>query len=311
MSFNHTTVLLDEAVDGLNIKPDGIYVDATLGGGGHTKLIASQLTSGKVFSFDQDEVSIKHNQEQFASNDSVVVIHDNFVNAKEQLLAHGVEKIDGIIFDLGVSSVQIDDAKRGFSYMHDARLDMRMNQEQDLDAWQVVNTYDEAKLCEIFQVFGEEKFAKQIAKQIVTSRNEHPIDTTLELVEIIKQAIPKKFYYQLKSHPAKKVFQALRIYVNQELSVFSQCLEKIYPLLNIGGRISVITFHSLEDKICKYFFKQQCEVDPKIAQLPIIPEEYQPQARLVNNKPILPSKDEIEANSRAKSAKLRILEKIR
>lgn len=309
--FNHTSVLLHESVEGLKIKPNGIYVDATMGGGGHSQLILSHLTTGRLIGFDQDEVAIKHNQEKFSDDERVTIIKSNFKDLKHQLSHIGINRIDGIIYDLGVSSMQIDESERGFSYMHEAKLDMRMDQSQSLNAYEVVNNLDERELATIFHEYGEEKFSKQIAKEIVTRRSKTPITTTLELVEIIKQAIPKKFFYKLTSHPAKKVFQALRIYVNQELNVFKVSVDDAFELLNVGGRISVITFHSLEDRICKTTFKTLSSLDPSLKDLPIVPDDLAPRAKLITNKPILPSDEELEANSRARSAKLRVIEKIK
>ncbi len=309
--FNHTSVLLHESVEALNIKPDGIYVDATMGGGGHSSLILEFLTTGRLIGFDQDEVAIKHNQEKFRNDDRVTIIKSNFKNLKSELDKIGITKIDGIIYDLGVSSMQIDESERGFSYMLDAQLDMRMDQSQALSAYDVVNTMSEKDLTKIFKDYGEEKFSKQIASAIVDKRTQAPITTTLELVEVIKGAIPKKFFYKLTSHPAKKVFQALRIYVNQELNVFKISVDDAFKLLNVGGRISVITFHSLEDRICKTTFKELSSVDPSLKDLPVIPQDLQAKGKVITNKPILPSKEELENNSRARSAKLRVIEKIK
>ena len=309
--FNHTSVLLHESVEALNIKPDGIYVDATMGGGGHSSLILESLTTGRLIGFDQDEVAIKHNQERFRNDDRVTIIKSNFKNLKSELDKIGITKIDGIIYDLGVSSMQIDESERGFSYMLDAKLDMRMDQSQALNAYDVVNTMSEEDLTKIFKDYGEEKLSKQIASAIVNKRNQAPITTTLELVEVIKGAIPKKFFYKLTSHPAKKVFQALRIYVNQELNVFKISVDDAFELLNVDGRISVITFHSLEDRICKTTFKELSSVDPSLKDLPVIPKDLQAKGKVITNKPILPSKEELEHNSRARSAKLRVIEKIK
>ena len=309
--FNHTSVLLHESVEALNIKPDGIYVDATMGGGGHSSLILESLTTGRLIGFDQDEVAIKHNQEKFGNDDRVTIIKSNFKNLKSELDKIGITKIDGIIYDLGVSSMQIDESERGFSYMLDAKLDMRMDQSQALNAYDVVNTMSEKDLTKIFKDYGEEKFSKQIASAIVNKRTQAPITTTLELVEVIKGAIPKKFFYKLTSHPAKKVFQALRIYVNQELNVFKISVDDAFELLNVDGRISVITFHSLEDRICKTTFKELSSVDPSLKDLPVIPQDLQAKGKVITNKPILPSKEELEHNSRARSAKLRVIEKIK
>ena len=309
--FNHTSVLLHESVEALNIKPDGIYVDATMGGGGHSSLILESLTTGRLIGFDQDEVAIKHNQEKFENDDRVTIIKSNFKNLKSELDKIGITKIDGIIYDLGVSSMQIDESERGFSYMLDAQLDMRMDQSQALNAYDVVNTMSEKDLTKIFKDYGEEKFSKQIASAIVNKRTQAPITTTLELVEVIKGAIPKKFFYKLTSHPAKKVFQALRIYVNQELNVFKISVDDAFELLNVDGRISVITFHSLEDRICKTTFKELSSVDPSLKDLPVIPQDLQAKGKVITNKPILPSKEELEHNSRARSAKLRVIERIK
>ena len=309
--FNHTSVLLHESVEALNIKPDGIYVDATMGGGGHSSLILESLTTGRLIGFDQDEVAIKHNQEKFGNDDRVTIIKSNFKNLKSELDKIGITKIDGIIYDLGVSSMQIDESERGFSYMLDAKLDMRMDQSQALNAYDVVNTMSEKDLTKIFKDYGEEKFSKQIASAIVNKRTQAPITTTLELVEVIKGAIPKKFFYKLTSHPAKKVFQALRIYVNQELNVFKISVDDAFELLNVDGRISVITFHSLEDRICKTTFKELSSFDPSLKDLPVIPQDLQAKGKVITNKPILPSKEELEYNSRARSAKLRVIEKIK
>lgn len=309
--FNHTSVLLHESVEALNIKPDGIYVDATMGGGGHSSLILESLTTGRLIGFDQDEVAIKHNQEKFKDDNRVTIIKSNFENLKSELAKIGINKIDGIIYDLGVSSMQIDESERGFSYMLDAKLDMRMDQSQALNAYDVVNTMSEKDLATIFKDYGEEKFSKQIASAIVKKRTQAPITTTLELVEVIKGAIPKKFFYKLTSHPAKKVFQALRIYVNRELNVFKISVDDAFELLNKDGIISVITFHSLEDRICKTTFKELSSVDPSLKDLPVIPEELQAKGKVITNKPILPSKEELEHNSRSRSAKLRVIQKIK
>ncbi len=310
MEFNHTTVLLEESVKGLNIKPNKIYVDATLGGAGHSSLIQEQLEDGHLYCFDQDIWAIDNAKEKFKNTDNVTIIQSNFMNLKAELKKHNIDKIDGILFDLGVSSMQLDQEDRGFSYIHDGPLDMRMNQEASLDAKQVVNEYSFHDLMHIFNKFGEEKFSKQIARAIETKRAEKEITTTKELTDIILDAIPKKAFYNAKSHPAKRVFQALRIEVNKELDVFEETLKSAFAMLNPGGRISVITFHSLEDRICKYYFKEWSEIDPEIKKLPMIPEGYHPKAKLVNRKPILPSAEECEYNSRSRSAKLRILERI-
>ena len=311
MSFNHTSVLLEECIDGLNIKSDGIYVDATMGGGGHSQLIASRLVDGTLVGFDQDPVAIKHNQEKFHDCDCVKIVNANFSELKISLADLGIDAIDGILYDLGMSSMQIDEHERGFSYIHDAHLDMRMNPDNPIDAYSIVNTYSVDELSHIFTKYGEEKFSKRIAQRIVEQRQVSPITTTLELVAVIEQSLPKKVYYQLKSHPAKKVFQALRICVNKELEVLQSSLAQAWELLKPGGRMCVISFHSLEDKIVKQFFKQQSSVDEEIKHLPVIPEELLPTGKIITNKPILPTNEEQANNTRSHSAKLRIIEKIK
>lgn len=311
MSFNHTSVLLEECIDGLNIKSDGVYVDATMGGGGHSQLIASRLVDGTLVGFDQDPVAIKHNQEKFHDRDCVKIVNANFSELKISLANLGIDAIDGILYDLGMSSMQIDEHERGFSYIHDARLDMRMNPDNPIDAYSIVNTYSVDELSHIFTKYGEEKFSKRIAQRIVEQRQVSPITTTLELVAVIEQSLPKKVYYQLKSHPAKKVFQALRISVNKELEVLQSSLAQAWELLKPGGRMCVISFHSLEDKIVKQFFKQQSSVGEEIKHLPVIPEELLPAGKIITNKPILPTNEEQANNTRSHSAKLRIIQKIK
>lgn len=311
MSFNHTSVLLEECIEGLNIKSDGIYVDATMGGGGHSQLIANHLVDGTLVGFDQDPVAIKHNQERFHDCDCVKIVNANFSELKISLANLGINAIDGILYDLGMSSMQIDEHERGFSYIHDARLDMRMNPDNPIDAYSIVNTYSVDELAHIFTKYGEEKFSKRIAQRIVEQRQVSPITTTLELVAVIEQSLPKKVYYQLKAHPAKKVFQALRICVNKELEVLQSSLAQAWELLKPGGRMCVISFHSLEDKIVKQFFKQQSSVDEDIKHLPVIPEELLPSGKIITNKPILPTNEEQANNTRSHSAKLRVIEKIK
>lgn len=311
MSFNHTSVLLEECIDGLNIKSDGIYVDATMGGGGHSQIIANHLVDGTLVGFDQDPVAIKHNQERFHDRGCVKIVNANFSELKISLANLGIDAIDGILYDLGMSSMQIDEHERGFSYIHDARLDMRMNPDNPIDAYSIVNTYSVDELAHIFTKCGEEKFSKRIAQRIVEQRQVSPITTTLELVAVIEQSLPKKVYYQLKSHPAKKVFQALRICVNKELEVLQSSLAQAWELLKPGGRMCVISFHSLEDKIVKQFFKQQSSVDEEIKHLPVIPKDLLPAGKIITNKPILPTNEEQANNTRSHSAKLRIIEKIK
>lgn len=303
--MEHVSVLLKEAVDGLNVREGLTYVDATLGYGGHSSEIQKRLKRGFLFAFDQDSKAIDHSKELFKDCENVTLIHSNFVNMKDVLLSYGVEKVDGIIFDLGLSSPQIDDASRGFSFMKDAELDMRMNRDSLFSAKEVVNDYDLAALIDIFFKYGEERYSKDIAKAIIRNR---PINTTLELVEVIKSSVPVKYY--LTHHPERQIFQAIRIEVNDELKVLEKVLPEAIELLNPGGRISVITFHSLEDRITKQIFNKYSKVDDLVKGLPEIPEEFKPKIKLINKKPILPSEEEINKNSRSKSAKLRIIERI-
>jgi 16S rRNA (cytosine1402-N4)-methyltransferase len=308
--FKHTTVLLDEAVDGLNIKPDGIYVDCTLGGAGHSELILSKLSEeGKLYAFDQDEIAIANAKEKLSKyGNRLTIIKSNFINLVEELEKHDVLKVDGVLYDLGVSSPQLDTPERGFSYHHDASLDMRMDKDAELSAYDVVNTWTYEKLVRIFFQYGEEKFSKQIARKIEAERIKAPIETTGQLVEIIKEAIPAPARRK-GGHPAKRIFQAIRIAVNDELGVFENSLQQAISILNPGGRISVITFHSLEDRICKAMFKKESATPDLPPGLPVIPDEYKPALKLITRKPILPSETELEYNNRARSAKLRIAEK--
>jgi 16S rRNA (cytosine1402-N4)-methyltransferase len=309
--FQHTTVLLNEAVDGLVIKKDGIYVDCTLGGAGHSSYIASQLSgSGKLYAFDQDEVAIENAKEKLSEyGDKVILIKSNFLHIVDELEKRGVTEVDGILFDLGVSSPQLDTPERGFSYHHDAPLDMRMDKDAKLSAYDVVNTWPYEQLVRIFFQYGEEKFSKQIARKIEAAREKQPIKTTGELVELIKEGIPAPAR-RTGGHPAKRVFQAIRIAVNDELKVFEEAVIDSIGILKKGGRISVITFHSLEDRICKVAFKKLSEGPQLPHGLPVIPDEYKPKLKLVTRKPILPSEQELEENKRARSAKLRIAEKL-
>lgn len=311
--FNHVTVLLNEAIDNLNVKPDGVYVDATLGGGGHSQLLASRLTTGKLWSFDQDITAINYNTEHLAAElaaGKVAFIQNNFRNLKAALAEVGVTEIDGIVYDLGVSSPQFDDGQRGFSYNYDAPLDMRMDQSQELNARTVVNEWDFHDLLRILSRYGEEKFAKQIARAIERQRAIKPIETTFELVEVIKSAIPAAAR-RTGGHPAKRSFQAIRIAVNDELGVVEESLAQALDMLKVGGRISVITFHSLEDRLVKTMFKEKTALPEIPAGLPIIPDEMQPDFKLVSRKPILPSEEEMAENHRAHSAKLRVIERLR
>lgn len=310
--FHHITVLLHETIDQLDVQPDGIYVDATLGGAGHSEYLLSKLgDKGRLYAFDQDQTAIDNAKKRLApyiERGMVTFIKDNFRNLKTRLNEVGVEKIDGICYDLGVSSPQLDERERGFSYKQDAPLDMRMNQEAALTAYQVVNQYPYNDLVRIFFKYGEDKFSKQIARKIERAREIKPIETTTELAEIIKSAKPAK-ELKKKGHPAKQIFQAIRIEVNDELGAADESIQQAIDLLAVGGRISVITFHSLEDRLTKQLFKEASTVDvPK--GLPFIPDDLQPKLELVSRKPILPSKEELEANNRAHSAKLRVARKV-
>jgi 16S rRNA (cytosine1402-N4)-methyltransferase len=308
--FEHTTVLLHEAVDGLNIQPDGIYVDCTLGGAGHSQLILSKLSDkGKLYAFDQDDTAIAHAKVLLAEyGNKVTLIKSNFTHLKEELNKLGVDRVDGVLYDLGVSSPQLDTPERGFSYHHDAPLDMRMDKQSSVSAYDVINSWRYEDLVRIFFQYGEEKFSKQIARRIETLREQKPIESTGELVELIKDVIPAPAR-RTGGHPAKRIFQAIRIAVNDELGVFESSLKIAMELLNPGGRISVITFHSLEDRICKVALKKESSLPELPPGLPIIPDEYQPKMKLITRKPILPSEEELEHNNRARSAKLRIAEK--
>lgn len=309
--FQHKTVLLDEAVDGLNIQQNGIYVDCTLGGAGHSYEIASRLSNqGRLIAFDQDDHALRFAKEKLAPyQDRVTFIKSNFRYLKEKLYELGITKVDGILFDLGVSSPQLDTPERGFSYHHDAPLDMRMDQEQTLTAFHVVNEWSYEELVKIFFQYGEEKFSKQIARKMEAVRENTPIKTTGQLVDIIKEAIPAPARRK-GGHPAKRIFQAIRIAVNDELRVFEEAIEQAIDLLNPKGRVCVITFHSLEDRICKVAFKNAAEAPNLPPNLPIIPDEYKPKVRIVTRKPIVPSEQELMQNNRARSAKLRIAEKL-
>jgi len=308
--FQHTTVLLKETVDGLNIKPDGIYVDCTLGGAGHSEYLLSQLSDkGRLYAFDQDETAIRNAKEKLEIyGERIALVPNNFKYLKEELNARGIEKVDGILYDLGVSSPQLDTPERGFSYNHDAPLDMRMDQSAAISAYDVVNTWSFHDLLRIFFQYGEEKFSKQIARKIEAAREIKPIETTFELVELIKDGIPAPARRK-GGHPAKRVFQAIRIAVNDELGVFEDSLEQAISLLDKEGRISVITFHSLEDRICKTVFKKASSMPDLPPGLPVIPDEFKPTMKIITRKPILPSEEELEGNNRSRSAKLRIAEK--
>lgn len=310
MDFNHVTVLLKETVDGLNIRPDGIYVDGTLGGGGHAELICSQLTTGRLIGVDQDEYALKAATERLLKYQSVFTpYHDNFSNIKNVLRDLGIKAIDGLLLDLGVSSHQLDTAERGFSYMNEGYLDMRMDRTNDFSAFNVVNEYDDKALMRILREYGEEKFAGRIARGIVKAREDRKIETTAELVEIIRKAMPGGGKLEAQ-HPAKRTFQAIRIEVNNELGIISDTLKDTAALLNPKGRMSIITFHSLEDRIVKNTFRDLstgCICPP---EMPICVCNNKPITKLITKKPMEPSPEELELNPRARSAKLRIAEKI-
>lgn len=307
--FHHISVLLRETVDQLNIKEDGVYVDCTLGGAGHSQYLLSQLSDqGRLIAIDQDTTAIEHAKEKLRDDlHKVTFVHNNFRNLNQILDDLGIDKVDGILYDLGVSSPQLDVPERGFSYHHDAKLDMRMDQTQALSAYEVVNEWAYEDLVKIFFRYGEEKFSKQIARKIEARREVKPITTTLELVEYIKEGIPAKARRK-GGHPAKRVFQAIRIAVNDELAAFEDSLEQAIERVKVEGRISVITFHSLEDRLCKQMF-QEYEKGPDVPRgLPVLPEAYTPKLKRVNRKPIVASDSDLEDNNRARSAKLRVAE---
>ena len=299
----HKSVLLNECIKYLNLKDDSIIVDATLGYAGHSSNILKNIPNGYLYAFDQDEEAIKNSSEKLKKiSNNYEIISSNFVEMKKELEKRKITKVDGILFDLGVSSPQLDEKERGFSFHEDARLDMRMNQKQKLSAYEVVNEYQLEDLIRIFREYGEEKYATSIAKRIVDVRKSKKIETTLELVDIIKSSVPEK-------HPARKVFQAIRIEVNKELDVFSSALNQALELLKVNGRICVITFHSLEDKICKERFKKVSDIKSELKKMPVIPDSYLPQFKII--KTVLPTKEEIENNPRARSAKLRVIERVK
>ncbi|TBL78147.1 16S rRNA (cytosine(1402)-N(4))-methyltransferase RsmH [Paenibacillus thalictri] len=315
--FHHITVLLEQSVQGLHMKPDGVYVDCTLGGAGHSSLIASQLNeSGLLIAFDQDDAALANAQIKLAPyRDRVKLVRSNFRHLEEELYSipeavkDGKPQVDGILFDLGVSSPQLDEADRGFSYNHDAELDMRMDRNADLTAKEIVNEWEEAKIAKILFEYGEEKFSRKIAARIVKAREEGPIETTGQLVELIKEGIPAAAR-RSGPHPAKRSFQALRIAVNDELGAFEEALEQGIRCLAPGGRIAVITFHSLEDRICKTTFAKYVERCTCPPDFPICVCEKKGILKLVNRKPIEATELELEANPRARSAKLRVAEKL-
>ena len=305
----HYSVLLNECIEGLNIKENGKYVDATVGYAGHSKNILAKIKKGHLFAFDEDEEAVKYSKKELSSiGDNFTIFRENFVNMPKVLKDSVIEKVDGILFDLGFSSPQIDDASRGFSFMLDAPLDMRMDNQNNLTAQKIVNTYSKEELIKIFYEYGEEKLSKVIAEKIILERKSKKINTTLELVDIILSAVGANYFY--KNHPERKIFQALRIEVNNELKVLEEVLPQAIDMLSSGGRMCVITFHSLEDKIVKKIFKKYSEVDEILKGVKDIPKEYQPKIKIINKKPILPSEKELSENSRSHSAKLRIIERI-
>ena len=304
----HKSVLLEEAIHYLNLKEDAIIVDCTLGYGGHSSEILKRILKGHLYAFDQDEEAIQSASKRLSEiSSNFTIIKSNFVHLKEKLQELGITKVDGILFDLGVSSPQLDEDERGFSFHKDARLDMRMDQSQKKDAKEVVNTYSYEQLVQIMKTYGEEKFAPRIAKNIVESRQEKEIVTTLELVEIIKNSVPEK--YRREHHPARKVFQAIRIEVNDELNVFEKALKDALELIDVNGRVCVITFHSLEDIICKRIMKDVSTLPNELKNLPVVPENLKPNFQMI--KTIHPSKEELEENRRARSAKLRVIERVK
>ena len=308
--MKHIIVLLQESISSLNLKENSIVVDATLGYGGHSSNILERVNKGYLFAFDQDSEAIRYSTDRLNKiGTNFTIIKSNFVNMKEELNKRDINKVDAVLFDLGVSSPQLDDESRGFSFHNDARLDMRMDREQKLSAYEVVNEYSEQDLSRIFYKYGEDKFSKSIARKIVEYRKNKPIETTLELVEVIKSGVPMK--YRINKHPARQIFQAIRIEVNHELDVIEPALSQALELLRVGGRVAVITFHSLEDRLVKNYFKEKTKVDDKVKGMPNIPDEYLPDFKLVVNKAIIPSEEEIENNPRARSSKLRVIERIK
>lgn len=308
MEFHHISVLLNECIDNLNITPDGIYVDGTMGGGGHSLEIAKRLTTGRLICIDQDPNAHEAAGKRLAEyKDRITFVRDNFGNIANILDSLGIEKIDGMLLDIGVSSHQLDEAERGFSYQQDAPLDMRMNPDRPFSAYDVVNGYDEDELDRVIFTYGEERWARRIAQFIVKEREAKPIETTGELVDIIKKAVPKGARKD-GPHPAKRTFQAIRIEVNGELEVLQKAIDDVAARLAVGGRLCIITFHSLEDRIVKEAFRKQenpCICPP---QFPVCVCGKKPLGRVITRKPILPSKEELEENPRSRSAKLRVLE---
>ena len=309
MKTLHYSVLNEEVIDNLNIKEDGKYIDATVGYAGHAKKILARIKKGYLFAFDEDSKAVSYSHDLLSEiSDNFQIFKENFVNMKSVLSDVGVHKVDGIVFDLGFSSPQIDDERRGFSFMVDGPLSMKMDEESSFDAYKVVNTYAKEQLEKIFFEYGEEPMSRRIADKIVYKRKQKPIERTLELVDIIKEATGSNYFY--KHHPERQIFQAIRIEVNDELGVLEKVLPDAIEMLNPGGRICVITFHSLEDKIVKKIFRKYSEVNELVKGMPDIPLEYQPKLKIINHKPILPSQKELNENSRSHSAKMRVVERI-
>ena len=310
MEFKHKSVLLDETIESLNIKPNGIYVDGTLGGGGHSYEIAKRLTDGgRLIGIDQDEDAIRAAKERLSEfADRVTIVRDNYCNMPRVLDELGISKVDGILLDIGVSSYQLDEAERGFTYKQDAPLDMRMDQRQEMTAKDIVNGYSEEDLYRIIRDYGEDKFAKNIAKHIVQARQIKPVETTFELDEIIKAAIPMKFR-ATGGHPAKKTFQAIRIELNRELEVLDESIDAMTDLLNDNGRLCIITFHSLEDRIVKTRFRKNENPFTCPPDFPVCVCGKKPKGKVITRKPIVPDEEELEENKRAKSSKLRVFER--
>lgn len=305
----HYSVLNNEVIEYLNIRETGKYIDATVGYAGHSKRILEKCKKGYLFAFDEDQEAVSYSNSVLHSiSDNFTIFKENFVNMKSVLDDVGSNKVDGIIFDLGFSSPQIDNESRGFSFMVDGPLDMRMDKDSNITAKELINTYNEEGLTNIFYKYGEEKNSKNIAKKIVEIRKEKSIDTTLELVEIIKKAVGANYFY--KEHPERKIFQALRIEVNHELDVLEKVLPDAIEMLAPGGRLCVITFHSLEDKVVKDIFKKYSEINEMVKGLPVIPDEYKPKIKIINKKPIAPSDEELKENTRSHSAKLRVVERV-
>jgi 16S rRNA (cytosine1402-N4)-methyltransferase len=305
----HKSVLLEEAIENLKIKNNGIYVDATLGFAGHSSEILKRIPKGYLYCFDQDDFAIKCSREKLNSiSNNYKIIRSNFVNMQQELFKIGINKVDGILFDLGVSSVQLDDGDRGFSFHKNALLDMRMDTTSNFSAYNVINEYDYNNLVRILRNYGEEKYASSIAKNIIKARSIKPIETTFELVEIIKSSMPIKA--MKNGHPARKSFQAIRIEVNHELDVLDQALRQALDLIAVGGRICVISFHSLEDRIVKNIFRDYSSINKEVSKLPFIPEEYQPKYKIIN-KGIVASNKELNDNYRAHSARMRVIERIK